>query len=62
MFECQNEKNAMGIVRNYFQELDEKLVSLIQMYLSKYINQNKNILNFIIETRPSMFPYYHIII
>lgn len=51
----------MGIVRKYFHGL-VKSVSLMQMYLSKHLNQKQNILNLMIENRPSMFPYYHIII
>lgn len=60
MFECHNKKNAVGIVRKYFQRLGEKHVSLMQMYLIKCLNQNKNIFNFMIVNRLFMFPYYHI--
>lgn len=51
----------MGIVRKYFQGLARN-VSVMQMYLSKCLSQNQNIFTFMIENRPSMFPYNHVII
>lgn len=44
MFECDHQRNAMGIVRKYFQGLGEKHVALMKLYLSvclKLQNQTK---------------------
>lgn len=62
MFECHNEKNAKEIVRKYFQGLSENHVSLMQLYLSKFLHQNQNIFNFTIINSLSMFLYYCITI